>query len=277
MDEEMMGLEEIEEGVNEQPNAEAAPEDTGEQAEALTEEEQPAEGQDSAEPAAPDTQDAQTNAQFAAARRRAEAEFQARLQREKDELVRETYAGQVNPYTGRPIMSVADLDEYKRQAREDQLKQAGLDPAVLHEIVENNPAVRQARELTAHLQAQQGEMALEREVAEIGRLDPTIKSAADLMRHPNSEAFNAYVQKGYGLADAFRLANFDRLSGKKAAAAKQATMNSLSGKSHLSPTKGGAGGDVTVTAEEMETFRALNPDATDKEIKAFIAKIRKEN
>lgn len=194
MDEELMGLEEIEEGVNEQPEestAEAAPEDTGEQAEAVDEA-----GAESAEQPAPeDTQDAYTNAQFAAARRRAEAEFQERLQREKDNLIRETYAGQVNPYTGKPITNEADLNEYKRQAQEEQLKQAGLDPKVLHEIVENNPAVKQARELTARLQQQEGEIALSREMQEIAKLDPAVKSVADLMTHPSAQAFNGYVQR----------------------------------------------------------------------------------
>lgn len=275
MDEELLGFEaeEAEEGVNEQldePTAETATQETDEQAEA------PEGEPDSAEPVAPDTQDAETNAQFAAARRRAEAEFQTRLQREKDNLIRDTYAGQVNPYTGKPITSEADLNEYKRQFQADQLKQAGLDPNVLQEMIQNDPTVRQAREMTARLQQQEGQQALESEVSAISKLDPSIKTVGDLMNQPNADVFHSYVQKGYSLSDAFRLANFDRLAGKKAAAARQATINSVAGKEHLTTTKGAAGSDVTVTADEMEMFRALNPDASDKEIKAFIAKSRKE-
>lgn len=286
MDEELMGFEaeEATEGVNEQTTAEAAPEETA--GEGANEQEA---GEPDAEPAPADNsgnpalkqetqppQDGYTNAQFAAARRRAEAEMQARLQAEKDNFIRETYAGQVSPYTGRPITSEAELNEYKRQLQEDQLKQAGLEPGVLREMIENDPTVKQAREMTARLKQQEGELALSREVQEIARLDPSVKSAADLMNHPNAEAFNAYVQRGYGLTDAFRLANFDSLASKKAAAARQQAMNNLTGKSHLTPTKGGAGEDVTVPADEMELFRALNPGATDKEILAFCAKNRKE-
>ena len=208
--------------------------------------------------------------------RRAEADLQARLAEEADRAVRDTYAGQINPYTGMPIQSRRDLDEYRQALRADQLRQAGLEPDVLSELIANDPAVRQARELTERLSRQEGEQALLRAVSEIGSLDPSIRSVRDLMEQPNAEAFHGYVQKGYGLAEAYRLANFDRLTGQKAAAARQAAINSLAGKSHMGPTRGGSGRDVTIPAAELELFRALNPEASDREIMAFYAKQREE-
>lgn len=207
---------------------------------------------------------------------RAEEQLQARMEEEQDSAVRQTYAGQVNPYTGAPILDRKDLDEYRRALREEQLRQAGLEPAALSELIANDPAVRQARELTERLRKQEGEQALGRVVAEIGGLDPSIRSVRDLMEQPNAEAFHSYVEKGYGLAEAYRLANFDRLTGQKAAAARQAAINSLAGKSHMAPTRGGSGRDVTIPHAELELFRALNPEASDREIMAFYAKQRED-
>src|SRR5699024_7476654 len=73
-----------------------------------------------AEPA-PAEQTPEQNAAFAAARRRAEAQAAIRNQAEQDALVERIYRGQNNPYTGRPIRSVRDLNEYEQQYQQDQM------------------------------------------------------------------------------------------------------------------------------------------------------------
>lgn len=112
--------------------------------------EQPEEEQEP--PAEQPTQTPEMNALLAAARRRAEMEAAARAQHEKDALVAQAYAGQVNPYTGRPITTEAELKAYQTAYREEQLQAAGITPDVLQQMIESNPAVQQAKMLAAQQQ-----------------------------------------------------------------------------------------------------------------------------
>ena len=224
--------------------------------------------QESAE-TAPDTAAEGENeqAEFAAARRRAEAQAAMRNQAEQDALVARIYRGQTNPYTGRPIQSVKDLNEYEQQYQADQMRQAGIDPGVLNQMIEQNPAVQQAKAMTARMQQEEGDRWLHAQVEEIGKIDPSIKSFADLTKTPTFPQFDAMVRRGYSLVDAYKAANFDRLTGKKAAAAKQQAMNQVNGKSHLNATKsGGEGEDISIPDEEMAYFRSFFPDLSKKQI-----------
>ena len=259
MDEMMTGTGEVEttpEGENEQAHAEPAPETA-------------AEGENEqahAEPA-PAEQTPEQNAAFAAARRRAEAQAAARSQAEKDALVERIYRGQNNPYTGRPIRSVRDLNEYEQQYQQDQMRQAGIDPGVLNQMIENNPAVQQAKVMTARMRQEAGQRALEEQIAEIGKIDPSVTDFQTLVQHPNFQQFDARVRQGYSLVDAFKLANYDQITGKKAAAAKQQALNSVNGKNHLNPTKSaGTGDDVVVPEETMAMYRSAFPNWTKQQI-----------
>lgn len=259
MDEMITGTE-VEEttpaGENEQESAEPAPETA-------------AEGENEqahAEPA-PAEQTPEQNAAFAAARRRAEAQAAARSQAEKDALVERIYRGQNNPYTGRPIRSVRDLNEYEQQYQQDQMRQAGIDPGVLNQMIENNPAVQQAKVMTARMRQEAGQRALEEQIAEIGKIDPSVTDFQTLVQHPNFQQFDARVRQGYSLVDAFKLANYDQITGKKAAAAKQQALNSVNGKNHLNPTKSaGTGDDVVVPEETMAMYRSAFPNWTKQQI-----------
>lgn len=255
-------VETTEAGVNEQDTAETAsigPEETGEN--------EP----ESAEPEESGVQSAEDNARFAAARRRAEAQFNQRIAAErqaaKDEVIRQMYEGQLDPYTNKPITSEADLQAYQQAYHRDQMQQAGIDPAMLDQMIANNPTVKQAEEVLNRVQMEEGERQMNAAIQEISRLDPSITDVAALANHPNAPVFNEYVNRGYSLVDAFRLANFDQLTGKRAAAAKQQAMNNVNGKSHLTNTTGDAGGDdVVVDDTTMQWYRAAFPKWTKQQI-----------
>lgn len=268
-------VETTEAGENEQETAETAsigPEETGENE------------QQTAEAAPEGVQSAEDNARFAAARRRAEAQFNQRIQQErqaaKDEMVRQMYEGQLDPYTNKPITSEADLQAYQQAYQRDQeqltrnqMQQAGLDPNILDRMIENNPKVKRAEQLTAQFEAAEGEWKMSEAIKEISRLDPSITDVAALANHPNAPVFNEYVNRGYSLVDAFRLANFDRLTGKKAAAAKQQAMNNVNGKSHLTTTAGNAGGDdIVIDPQEMQMMKHAFPNLTHAQL---VAKFKK--
>lgn len=268
--EEIMGteVETTEAGVNEQETAETAsigPEETGENE------------QQTADAAPEGVQSAEENARFAAARRRAEAQFNQRIQQErqaaKDEMVRQMYEGQLDPYTNKPINSEADLQAYQQAYQRDQMQQAGLDPAMLDQMIANNPTVRQAQQVLDRVQMEEGERKMSEAIKEISRLDPSITDVAALANHPNAPVFNEYVNRGYSLVDAFRLANFDTLTGKKAAAAKQQAMNNVNGKSHLTTTAGNAGGDdIVIDPQEMQMMKHAFPNLTHAQL---VAKFKK--
>ena len=262
MDEMMTGTGEVtpagenEQTVESNTNAEPAPETA-------------AEGENEqahAEPA-PAEQTPEQNAAFAAARRRAEAQAAVRSQAEQDALVERIYRGQNNPYTGKPIRSVRDLNEYEQQYQADQMRQAGIDPGVLNQMIEQNPVVQQARQMTAKMQQEEGQRYIEGQVAEISKVDPSIKSFADLTKADTFPQFDAMVRRGYSLVDAYKIVNFDRLSGQRAAAAKQQALNSVNGKNHLNTTKGaGSGEDVVVPEETMAMYRSAFPNWTKQQI-----------
>ena len=267
-------VETTEAGANEQEVAETASIGNAE-----TGENEP----ETAEPAA-EGQSVEDNARFAAARRRAEAQFNQRIELERqaarDEMIRQMYDGQLDPYTNRPISSEADLRAYQQayqreqeQLTRNQMQQAGLDPDILDRMIENNPKVKRAEQLTAQFEAAEGERKMNEAIKEISHLDPSITDVAALANHPNAPVFNEYVNRGYSLVDAFRLANFDTLTGKKAAAAKQQAMNNVNGKSHLTTTAGNAGGDdVVIDPQEMQMMKHAFPNLTHAQL---VAKFKK--
>ncbi len=255
-------VETTEAGVNEQETAETAsigPEETGEN--------EP----ETAEPEESGVQSAEDNARFAAARRRAEAQFNQRIAAErqaaKDEVIRQMYEGQLDPYTNKPITSEADLQAYQQAYQRDQMQQAGIDPAMLDQMIANNPTVKQAEQVLSRVQMEEGERQMNAAIQEISRLDPSVTDVATLANHPNAPVFNEYVNRGYSLVDAFRLANFDALTGKKAAAAKQQAMNNVNGKNHLTTTAAGdSGDDIVIDPQEMQMMRHAFPNLTHKQL-----------
>lgn len=226
------------------------------------------------------------NAQFAAARRKAEAERDAAIakarqdaqdeaQRTIDEAFRNS--GLTNPYTKKPITSKAEYDEYRTRLEADRkarlLKKSGMSDDEFREFVQGLPEVKQAKEAqaaaeTAARQAreQQAKLKVEEQLKEISALDPSIQELKDLAKMETYPKFYELVKRGNTLTDAFKLANYEALTGRAAAASRQAAINSAQGKRHLSPTTQRGAGAVSVPADIKAEYLAFNPDATDAEI-----------
>ena len=131
-------------------------------------------------------------------------------------------------------------------------------------------------EARAELLAERARAEIGRQMAEIRELDPSVRSVADLTKMENYPRFYELVKRGNTLTDAFRLANFDRLSSRSTEQAKQAALNQVNSKSHLDRTTTRGAGAVTVPADVIAEYRAFNPDATDAEIRAHWAKYQKK-
>lgn len=239
-----------------------------------------------------DTQERHRQAQLR--RQREEAARQSALQASRDKIYADIFAGQVNPFTGRPITTEADYkawlaEKNRRDAQqqqeqmERQLSDAGL-PAdalrkIIGQVVARPPAVQQARQATmqAALQSaravrQRAEASIQKSLAAIGAEFPEIKTLDDIAKMPTAGRFNDLVQKGIGMEDAFYLANRQELDQRRRAASRQAAINAAQSKSHLNAGVAGETAEaVDVPADMAESYREMMPGATDAQIRKAYA------
>jgi hypothetical protein len=259
------------EGENESVNAEQT-EDVNE-VESSTTEEVESTSQDEES----NVQSAEENAKYAAARRRAEAEF-AEKQRRMDEQYARMFKDYENPITHEPIKNAQDylnaLDAQNKLKMQEDLQSKGIDPNFFEDMVnrqvENNPLVQQAQQVMQMEQQRQVQSALENDMKIISTLNPNLKSVNDVMNLPNSDKMISLVQSGLSLADAYKVANFDDLMAGKSASAKQAALNTMNGTSHLNQTDGLANadsGEVEIPQNELDQWKRAFPHASLAELR----------
>ena len=306
---EAFGLEQPKEGGNDPKPAEPGAEvqEQGEEPGADSAHEPP-EGQElSQEQEEPEDQDGggkpaqQTKEQRAEnARRRRQEEQEAAIkaavekalaeEREKSKADMDAFfarANLKNTVTGKPITTMEEFDawraDYDAAKLQKDLKAGKLTPEALRSAVEQTPALQELRkqqEQRAAADAEQKRAAaqaqVDREIAEIHKLDPSINSVRDLLSMENAKEFYAAVKRGNSFLDAYRLVNFDRLTAARAEAAKRQALNNARGKDHLTGVRTPQGtGAATVPKDEMEAFKLFNPDATEAEITAWYNKHKK--
>ena len=298
----------IDAGGNEQEAAEPAQEETTQA--------QGAEAQEAAEPAGEETQEPapgqepgeggkerrerqtpEQNAAFAAARRKAEAERDAAVEKARTDAREEARrtideafrnSGLVNPYTKQPITSKAEYDEYRQrydaERKASLLKKSGMSDAEFSAFIDGLPEVQQAKAAQrAAEQARraametQAKLRTEEELKEIGKLNPNIRELKDLTAMETYPRFLELVRRGNTLLDAYRLANLDALASGAAAATRQAAINAVQSKRHMDRTKERGTGAMRVPEDVKAMYRALNPGATDAEIQAHYNRSHKKD
>lgn len=225
---------------------------------------EPAEPQESEETnEAPEPQ-VDVNAIAAAARRKAEAEMKAR-----DAEYARRFGNLVNPKTGQPIRSERDylaaLDAQEELKAKEQLKQSGVDPNLLDSFIANNPAVRQAQAVMAQAQQQATIGQINADVAELGKLDPSIVSLETVP----PDVIRMSMERQMSLVDAYKIVNFGQVNSSQQAAIQQAAINQAKGKSHLNPVNGVAVQDnsVDIPQSELARWKAFFPDKSAEELK----------
>ncbi len=241
-----------------------------------TEAEQP-EGAKEAEPAEP--QSKEDNAKFAAIRRKAEEEAAAKAQKQMDESF--AALNMTNPYTGKAIKSKADFDEYAiashKEKKDAVLEQTGWTDEQLQAFIDEQPDVKAAKAERQSMERERQQRELETQLTEVAKLDPSVKTLEDLQKQDNyADIYNLVVRKGLSISEAYKLANFDKLSSARASsAAKQAERNAK-GKEHLQPTSQRGEGSVSVPQDVKDMYRVLMPQATDAEITAHYNKYHRK-
>lgn len=187
-------------------------------------------------------------------------------------------AGMKNTITGEPITTIEQMQQWQRQLRQAQLekdlKAGKLTAEGLNQLIEEHPAVQKASQIQkqqedAHSQQVKAEAKarIDGEIAEIGKMDPAIKSAADLLKMPKAKEFYEYVQKGYSFIDSYKLSHFEEITQRNAQAARQQAQAAARGKEHLTVVGNSRNtGAVSVPSDQMQLYRMMNPGASEADI-----------
>lgn len=198
------------------------------------------------------------NAYAAAARRRAQAQYEHKLQRETERM-----------------------DEVARKLGFD-----GFDAMERH--VQNGPAQR-AQEgetdaitqpddplVSADLDARQAQLVEESMQAFIRQFPESgVRTVEDFLQLPQDEllAFYDYVSRGLDYSEAYLLTHHKQLAQQQAQAARQAAYNAIFSKEHLQQLGGADAQDpfVHVPDDTLRTYQRWFPTWTDARIRAHYA------
>jgi hypothetical protein len=216
-------------------------------------------GEDGGRPGAvvPTADEKARNAKNAERRRRNEERVKARIEAEADRARIEERArlegeikalGIVDPATGETVDSFEKLERYKSarafERARDGLATGDLTPEAFNAIVEQTPAFRQiqaaaqkAEALEREAKQTQAEAEAARQISEITRYDPSIKSIEDLLKLDRFEAFQSYVLKGLTFIEAYRLSYADKIEADRASSAATEAARLAKSKQHLTRTE----------------------------------------
>jgi len=183
-----------------------------------------------------------------------------------------------NPVTGLPIKTKAEFDAWEQEEAAAQMQrdlaEGNLTPELLNKVIAENPIIKRTEELERQRAREAMDARVSSELTEIAKLDPSVKTLEDITKLPTGPAFIQLVRdNGYSFLDAFKIANFDRLTSARAArdsaAAKQQAIQNAKSKNHLTETgksRGEGSKLVPVPDAVKRTYREYNPGMTDEEI-----------
>jgi len=230
----------------------------------------------------PAPQSDEENARYAAIRRRAEDEARKRYDAQVNQMNQQVVAmcqGITHPVTGKPITSAQEyfdaLAIQQRQTQEQELQEKGIDPSMIDRMIATNPVVMQAQQVIERSKATEAEAQVQRDLEELSRIDPSIKTMSDLAALPNlTEMLDMVATKGVSIVEAYKMCNFDTFMQHTNEAARQQAINQMRGKSHL-PSQGQNvatdDDDVDVPADIMARFKA--DGKTEKQIKELYKRV----
>lgn len=220
------------------------------------------------------------NSVWAIARQRSEREAQQRVDRQ----FAQRFAGFKNPETGAPVKSMQDyfaaLDAQNKITRQRAIEQATANQtaeqrAALQRLIDNDPEKAQLKaemeELKAARVNDEAQAAFNADFAELQKLEPALKTTADLAKLENFDKMVELVQKnGLDMVTAYKALNYGKAVQSGTEAGRQAAINAAKGKGHLA-AHGGAnmpGKEKTMSesmlAKAREYFPDKNPDELQK-------------
>lgn len=221
----------------------------------------------------PEAEPEDRNAAFARVRREAEAKANRKMSA-LDAEVAERFKGLSNPITGQPITSAREyfdaLDAQEKLATQKKLADNGIDPELIDKAVNNSPAVKAATLVLQQERLKGVQTYLEEQVAEVGKIDPDIKTAQDIEKSERYPEIYRYINENHlSIVDAYKLTYADKLNERKTAAVKQQAINNAKSQQHLTATEGNVkGSDLReVPSSVIEQWRIWFPDKSDAQIR----------
>lgn len=208
------------------------------------------------------------NAIYAQVRRKVEAETR-RKQEARDTMVAQRYRDYVNPETGRPILTESDfweaMEAQDRVNAKKEMEDKGIDPKTLDRLIANSPRMKEAERMLEDYHRREVEQLIERDVAELSKIDPNITSFETI---PLEVRQHSQANK-ISLVLAYKDLNFGKVTQQKESAIRQTTINQLSGKAHLAPANGVVAADnlVDIPANEYDTWHRGFPNLSALELK----------
>lgn len=200
-------------------------------------------------------------------------EYSERLNKEREKMRKELEDEQNkrldNIAKARGFENWKDLEE---ASNKEMLEDLGVNDTdafnkYLNSVIANNPEMLRAKEIIARQEQEENQRKLNDDINEINKLDPSIKTVADLLQHPSYDLILDKVQKGASVLDAYKLVNFDALTNRSTDAAVQHTLNNINNKSHMKTVSGSATDDVVVPDDIYASYRKNLPNWTDEQIK----------
>jgi hypothetical protein len=267
--------ESLEDSFNDSEDTEVA---DGEEEELEENEDDSEEEESEEEEVAPQKQSSKQDKAFKEYRQRAEQAERAAQQYQQELNAREQWVKQMFSQYG-----VTNWQDYQlkmetqvKQQREQQLKDAGVDPKVIENIIKNDPEFQAMKQQTQAMQQQLVQK--EQEARMVGDYGELTKEYPELVTKPEDipkEVWNLF-DKGYSLLDAYEKVNRKEVREYWSKGAKQKVMNDIKGKSHIKADK--ANGDevdsTQIPSDVLEMYKSMMPK---KSMKEYIAHYKKNN
>lgn len=220
------------------------------------------------------------NSVWAIARQRSEREAQQRVDRQ----FAQRFAGFKNPETGAPVKTMQDyfaaLDAQNKITRQRAIEQATANQtaeqrAALQSLIDNDPEKAQLKaemeELKAARVNDEAQAAFNADFAALQKIEPSLKTTADLAKLENFDKMVELVQKnGLDMVTAYKALNYGKAVQSGTEAGRQAAINAAKGKGHLAAHGGSnmPGKEKTMSesmlAKAQEYFPDKNPEELQK-------------
>ena len=214
-------------------------------------------------------------------------EYEAKFQAQKDAFYAELK--KVNPYTNKPITTEAEYLEYaaetRRRDREQEFKKAGINPETIEQMINEHPDVRAAKEAAEEAKRAKArydklseQQAVKAELKKISQIDPNVKTAEDLMHHPQyAEIKQLVTGHNHSISEAFELATQKTRDAQVQARSRDSAAAVQHSKSHMVATKssGSAAEEYVIPPETLKAYRKAYPSLPDSDLRKKYAKVQK--
>lgn len=194
------------------------------------------------------------------------------VQQRVDAAIARQFGGMINPYTGRPITTEAELAAYQQafaaEEQERRLRESGIDRNILNEAISGHPVVQQANAMLHEQQQRQANDFMAQEFAALLQEFPDcgLKDARDLMGTPEGrETLNLWRSGPISLKTAYAATHLKEIREKQSKAVRQGVMNEVNGRAHLTQTNRGGQANGEMPAETMEQYRTFGIGKDDAE------------